>query len=203
MSNVAKWGRWAGSLVPVSLVLAVVGFGAALPGYSQWKYPIALLGATGIAHAQAFSTLGFVLPGLLAVAAAAGLLSAGHDRTQRIGLQLLLLSGLAFCGMGLLPLDPIDLDSRASQYHATAWLLWALAFIPGAGLWGLWLRQQPGGTLLGALSLLAATLVALLSFLPPGPWLPAPLAQRLAFLAWAGWWALTAWMWPQSRGTAV
>lgn len=194
VSNVAKWGRWAASLVPVSLILAVAGFGAALPGYSQWRHPVALLGATGIPHARAFSALGFVLPGLLAAAGAVGLLAGGQERMQRIGLQLLLLSGLAFCGLGLLPLDPTDLDGRASQYHATAWLLWALAFIPGAGLWGLSLRYRPGGARLGALCLLAAALVALLSFLPPGPWLPAPLAQRLAFLSWAGWWALAAWM---------
>lgn len=194
VSNVAKWGRRAASLVPVSLVLAVTGFGAALPGYSQRKHPIALLGAAGGPHAQAFSALGFVLPGLLAMAGALGMLAGGQDRGQRIGLQLLLLSGLAFCGMGLLPLDPTDLDGRASQYHAAAWLLWALAFIPGAGLLGLSLRRRSGGARLGTLCLLAAALVALLSFLPPGPWLPAPLAQRLAFLAWAGWWAVAAWM---------
>lgn len=197
VSNIANWGRWAASLVPVSLVLAVVGFGAALPGYSQWRHPVALLGASGVPHAGAFSALGFVLPGLLAVAGALGMLAGSGERGQRIGVQLLLLSGLAFCGMGLLPLDPTDLDSRASQYHASSWLLWVLAFVPGAGLLGLWLRGQPGGARPGALCLLAAALVGLLSFLPPGPWLPAPLAQRLAFLVWALGWPLLAWARPR------
>ncbi|MFT4247099.1 MAG: DUF998 domain-containing protein [Pseudomonas sp.] len=202
MSNIARWGRWAASLVPVSLVLAVAGFGAILPDYSQWRHPVALLGATGIPHAQAFSALGFALPGLLAATAAVGMLIGARGRMQRVGLQLLLLSGLAFCGLGLLPLDPTDLDSRASQYHATAWLLWVLAFVPGAGLLGLWLRRQPGDARLGARSLLAAVLLALLSLLPPGPWLPAPLAQRLAFLVWAAWWPLAACSWPWQRAVA-
>ena len=198
--NVAMWGRWAARLVVVSLVLAVVGFGLALPEYSQWRHPIALLGATGIPHARAFSALGFILPGLLAATGALGMLVAGvRERGPRIGLQLLLLSAMAFCGMGLLPLDPTDLDGRASQYHATSWLLWALAFISGAGILGLWLRGQSGSARLGVVSLLAAALVALLALLPPGLWLPAPLAQRLAFLVWAGWWALAGGLWPWSR----
>jgi hypothetical membrane protein len=203
VSNVVKWGRWAAALVPVSLVVAVAGFGAALPGYSQWRHPVALLGATGIPHASAFCVLGFVLPGLLAFAAVPGLLAGSRDKLQRIGLQLTMLSGIAFCGLGLFPLDPTDLDGRSSQFHATAWLLWALAFVPGAGMLGLWLRQQPGGRLPGAFCLAAAAALALLSFLPPGPWLPAPLAQRLAFLAWALWWPLASWTWPRARSTAL
>ena len=45
MADSAKWGRRAALLVPASLVLAVAGFGAALPEYSQWRHPVALLGA--------------------------------------------------------------------------------------------------------------------------------------------------------------
>lgn len=199
VSNVEKWGRWAACLVVVGLVLAVFGFGALLPDYSQWRHPVTLLGAIGVPHGQAFSVLGLMLPGLLAAAAALSMLVGVRDRVARVALQLLLLSALAFCAMGLLPLDPTDLDGRASQYHASSWLLWTLGFVPGVAALGLWLRGQAGGARLGVLSLLAALLVGLLSWLPPGHWLPAPLAQRLAFLTWALWWALAGgcWHWPQ------
>jgi hypothetical membrane protein len=186
VSDVIKWGRWTAGLLPVTLVLAVLGFGAVLPGYSQWQHPVALLGAHGVAHAQAFSVLGLVLPGLLAVATALAGMSVASGRLQRIGLQLVLLSGLAFSGLGL--------DGPASQWHATAWLLWVVAFVPGAGLLGMGLLRAAGNQRLAIVCLLAALLVGWLSLLPGGAGLPPPLAQRLALLAWALWWPLLMWL---------
>ncbi|MFP3345366.1 hypothetical protein R0J87_23070, partial [Halomonas sp. SIMBA_159] len=82
---------------------AVAGFGLALDDYSQLRHPVALLGATGIAHALAFDLLGFVLPGALAALAALAVFGVGGTKaawSHRVGVQLLFLSGLAFAAMG-------------------------------------------------------------------------------------------------------
>lgn len=197
MVGVAKCGRFAASVLPVALLTAVIGFGAALPGYSQWLHPVALLGAKGVMHAQAFCYAAFMLPGVLAIATALTLLPDGRDWRSRIGWQLLLLSGVAFFGLGLLPLDPLNLDGRASQYHASAWLLWVLAYASGAWLVGLGMWQRRSRRRLGAVCVLAAVLVLVLSLLPASRWLPSPLNQRMAFLVWAMWWPLIAWARPE------
>ena len=49
-----------------------------------------------------------------------------------MGCWMLAVSGVAFAAQGLLPLDVNSLDGPISQRHAAAWLLWWVAFIPGA-----------------------------------------------------------------------
>jgi len=179
------------------LVLVVAVFGLIVQGYSQWRYPVALLGASGIQYATAFNALGFIVPGLAAAFAALALFgahAAGQPWRHRVGVQLLFLSGLAFAGLGLFPLDPADLEGRATQWHSSAWLLWEVAFIPamlalGAAALG---RDRR----LAWLCFGAAAVVALTGFVPL---LPAPLAQRLGFAAWAAWFGLAAARWP-ARG---
>ncbi len=198
MAVIETMWRASGLAAAAAFVAAVAGFGAALPGYAQTLHPVALLGAQGVPNAGAFNLAAFLLVGMLAVAVAARLLSrlpAGAGWPLRIGGQLLVLAGLAFAGMGVLPLDPTDLDGRASQYHATAWLLWAVAFVPGALLLAAELLNRPGMRGLAWLTLAAGLGVALLSFGPP-TLLPQAIAQRLSFLAWLLWLALAAWRWP-------
>lgn len=171
---------------------------AALPGYLQGSHPVALLGAAGVPHALGFNLLAFVLVGGLGMATGISLLARMPPKagwSLRVGGQLIVLAGLAFIGMGLLPLDPTDLDGRASQSHATAWLLWAVAFVPGMLLIAAQLLNQPGMRALAWLSLAAGLLVAVLSFGPPGL-LRQAVAQRVAFLAWVGWLAVAGWSWP-------
>lgn len=175
-------------------LLAVVGFGLALDEYSQLRHPVALLGATGIPHAIPFDLLGFALPGALAAFAALASFGAGSaraPRAQRVGVQLLFLSGLAFAAMGLLPLDPTDLESRASQWHASAWLLWEVSFIPAALALGATALARDRG--LAWLCWGAAAVLLVTGFTPL---LPAPLAQRLGFAAWAAWFGIAAIRWP-------
>jgi len=177
------------------LVLVVTIFGLIVPGYSQWRYPVALLGATGGDHARAFSLLGFVLPGVVAALAALAVFAndaAGRSWNYRVGVQLLFLSGLAFAGLGLLPLDPNDLEGRATQWHSAAWLLWEVSFIPAMLALGLAAAGRHRG--LAWLCWGAAIIVLVTGFVPL---LPAPLAQRLGFAAWAGWFGLAAGRWPQ------
>ncbi|MEG2804554.1 DUF998 domain-containing protein [Stenotrophomonas sp.] len=179
-------------LGPASAVLfglAVIGFGAGLPGYDQGLHPVALLGAGGVPHALAFNLLGWLLPGLLASAVAVRLLQAlpaDSGWPVRVGGQLLLLAGLAFAALGLLPLDLEDLDGRSSQWHASAWMIWALAFVAGSVLVGIGRLRQPGGRALGRLALGCGLATAVLAFALQGV-LPAPLAQRLAFACWMLW----------------
>ncbi|WP_373401831.1 hypothetical protein, partial [Klebsiella pneumoniae] len=87
----------------------------------------------------AFNLLGFVLPGVLAAVVAERLrrsLPATAGWAPRVGSQMLLLAGLGFAAMGLLPLDVDDLHGPASQLHASAWMIWVLGFVAGTLLLG-------------------------------------------------------------------
>lgn len=192
--------RSIGAVAAALFVAAVVGFGAVLPGYHALRHPVALLGATGVPHAQAFNWLGLVLPGVLAAAVALRLLilmdrpapaAAGNGvgiagKAVRVGLQMLMLAGLGFAAMGLLPLDATDIDSPASQFHASAWMVWVLAFVPGALMAGAGALRLPGARALAWLHLGCGAAMLLAAFVLQA-WLPAPLAQRLAFACWVAW----------------
>jgi len=198
MSTTDGAQRSLGLIAATIFVLALAGFGATVPGYRQASHPVALLGAQGVPHALGFNLIAFVLVGALGMATGGSLLArmpAKGSWRLRVGGQLIVLAGLAFLGMGMLPLDPADLDGRASQAHATAWLLWAVAFVPGTVLIAAALRNAANTRLLAWLSLVAGLLVAGLAFGPPGL-LRQAIAQRLAFLVWVGWLAVAAWAWP-------
>ena len=185
-----RFVRHAGAAAALSFVLAVLVFGAALDGYFQHLHPVALLGAAGVPRATAFNALAFVLPGALAAWQTWALrttLPADAPASARIGLQLVLLSALAFALQGLLPLDPRDLDALATRLHATAWMLWWIAYAPGALLLGsaAW-RARPRRVLPFVAHLLGAASVLCLA-LAAERWLGAGIAQRLAFAAWFGW----------------
>jgi len=181
-------GRHAGWLAALCGVLAVLGFGAALEGYSQAQHPLALLGARGLPRALAFNLTGFVIPGLLAAAAAMALrarLPGDAGWSARIGARLLLLSALAFAAQGLLPLDPGDLDGPISQWHATAWTLWWIAAGAGALSIAAGLLRRPGWRTFACAALVASVLIVVLALSPPQSW-AAGVAQRIALGAWFG-----------------
>lgn len=170
------------------LALALAGIG--LPAYSHWLHPVALRGATGLPGAMLFNAGAFLLPGIALVLASRGLRPAlaGRGWAARIGLTLVQLSALAFAAQGLLPLEMRTLDTAANRLHALAWMLWWIAFAPGALL----LAIAGGcGRVAAAAGAAAALLVPWLAVLAPiGAWVG--LAQRLAFLAWFGWWIVAA-----------
>ncbi|WP_417472742.1 DUF998 domain-containing protein [Luteimonas mephitis] len=173
----------------VLFVAAVAGFGAALEGYSQARHPVGLLGASGVPHALAFNTLGFVLPGLLAAFVAWRLRVAMGDNAPwvaRIGAWLALLSAIAFVAQGLLPLDPGDLESDASRAHATAWTLWWVALLPATLLLALGLRGESESRARVLASVVAAVVVVALAMLPLDLLAPA-FAQRVVFATWLAW----------------
>lgn len=174
----------------VAFLLALLLANLGVPEYSHRVHPVALRGTAGLPWALAFNLLAFVLPGLLLAWAGqclrSDLRNAGWH--ARIGLALVQLSALAFAAQGLLPLDPADTDSRASQLHVLAWTLWWIAFVPGAALHALGARRGTGFALAGVA---LGALVPLLAVLAPiGQWVG--WAQRLAFGLWFAWWLLAA-----------
>ena len=178
-----------GALAAIAFVGAVAGFGVALSDYSQVWHPVAVLGAKGVPHALGFNLLGFVLTGVLAAVAALDLrhrLPADAGWPARVGAQLLLLSALGFIALGVLPLDPDDLHNEASSLHATAWLLWWVAFVPGATLLTFGMRGRSRWRPVVTASIVAAAVV-LFSALIAVALMPAGIAQRLGYAAWLGW----------------
>jgi len=188
--------RWTGAAAAVLHVLAAAGFGWALDGYSMAVHPLALLGAGGVPHAGLFNLLVLVLPGAASAGVAVWLsccLPATASRWSRVAAQMLLLAGLAFMAMGLLPLDAGDIDGPRSRLHAGVWMLWIVAFVPGALLLAAGGARLPGWKAVAWACTAAALGVVLAAFVLPGL-LPAALAQRLAFLSWAAWLVVLPWM---------
>lgn len=174
------------ALFALALVLARVG----LPGYSHDLHPVALRGASGLPFAFAFNLSAFVLPGALLLWTGQRMRDALADAgwLARIGNVLVQLSALAFAAQGMLPLDPGDVDAVASRLHALAWMLWWIAFVPGALLLA-FAAKRGGGFALACL--IAALMVPLIAvFAPIGLWVG--LAQRLVFGLWFGWWLVAA-----------
>ncbi len=166
----------------IGLLLANLG----LPEYSQRLHPVGLRGATGLPYAMAFNLMLFVLPGVLL--AISGQMLRGMLRDAgwlaRIGIVLVQLSAFAFAMQGVVSMDPSDMDTSMSRVHALTWMLWWIAFVPGALLLALGARR---GAAFALVSVLAALLLPLIAvFAPIGLWVG--VAQRLAFGVWFGWW---------------
>lgn len=196
-----KMLAWTGPLAAVIWIAAVVVFGARLEGYDQLRHPVSLLGARGVPDGELFSALGFVLPGLLAGAAALDLIlrmPANAPRTLRVAGQMLLLAAVAFVAMGGLPLDVEDIENQASQFHASAWLLWLVAFTAGAVALRLGAAKATAWRPLATLAVACALWSVCSAFLFEIA-MPAAMAQRLAFLGWLVW-LLGAWRLAPPRG---
>lgn len=186
--------RLAAVFAPLSFLAAALLAGMAIEGYSHLRHPLALLGAVQAPHPVAFGIFAFAVPGAISTWVAARLraqLPAAATWPARIGAQLALLAALAFAAQGMLPLDIADLDAGRSRYHASAWLLWALAFPAGTALLAAGLWHAPGWRRFAATSLAAGVAVVVCGFLASG-WVGAALVQRVAFLAWLGWGVLAA-----------
>lgn len=185
-----RWRMALPWLALASFALGLLTANIGLPEYSQRMHPVGLRGAVGLPHAMAFNLLLFVIPGLLLVLAGQALRGRlrGAGWLPRIGIVLVQMSALAFAMQGVLSLDPDDMDAAASRLHALAWMLWWIAFVPGALLLAMGARRGAG---FAVGSLAAAVLVPVIAvFAPIGLWVG--VAQRLAFALWFGWWALAA-----------
>jgi len=185
---------WAG-LALLLFVVALLGFGAALDGYSQTTHPVALLGARGVPHWYGYDVLGFLLPGLLAWWALV-LTGRAMERTAaggefgmmgRIGWTLCSMSALAFALEGLLPVDAArGLAYGLGRLHTAAWTVWWIAFVAGAVALVAGAGAHPGLRRTRIATAIAAIVVLALSFVVVIPGAPA-LGQRIAFVAWFAW----------------
>lgn len=187
MSRLLAYCGWLGA---ASCAVAIVLGGAWLDGFSHALHPPALPGASDVPGAMAFNIAGFIVPGLLAALVALGLYSVLPGTAgwlPRIGARMLLISALAFAAQGLFPLDLQDLDGPGSGPHASAWLVWWIAFVAGAPLLAVGLRRVRAVTIAAACVLLAMMLI-------PRTLLDPPLAQRIALAAWLIWLALAPWL---------
>ena len=151
--------------------------------------PLAWPGADGMPLAWVFNALAWMVPGLVVAVVALRLRAqAGPSLLAGIALRLMLLAGLAFAAQGVWPLDTRALDGDASRWHATAWMLWLLAFGAGALLSGIALRRLRWPAL-------AICAVCLLSPLALGP----IMGPRVLLLAWWAWTLLLALRVPGKR----
>ncbi|HHW4679537.1 MAG TPA: DUF998 domain-containing protein [Xylella sp.] len=190
--------RSTGTMAAIMFTASVTCFALALPEYRHMLHPVALLGAQGMPHAHLFNVFGFLIPGVLAAILATCLMTRHTKHASwslRIGMQLVMLSGLAFAAMGLLPLDLAELEGRATQYHATAWLLWVIAFSSATFLFTTSLLARQAFKPLMWATFIAGCIVVVSSFGPAGHSHPA-LAQRIGFSAWIIWLMLAGWRWP-------
>jgi hypothetical protein len=162
--------RHAGTLALVSALLAAAIAGAALDGYSHRDFPLAYLGAEGIPGA-----------GAVAWRLRAGVPVQASWRA-RIGARLIAFAALGYAAQGLLPLRPEDLGATVNGLHASAWMLWWIAFPSGAVL----LALGGAGRTLATLSAVSAVVVAVL-VLTPWEGAMAAIGPRLAFLVWLLW----------------
>jgi hypothetical membrane protein len=163
---------------------SVAGFGAAFDGFSNLRYPVAALGASGVPRAAVFNACAFITPGLLAAFVAQSLRARMRDArfVARLGVQALTLAALTFAALGVLPLDSHDLLSPASRLHAAVWTLWWVAFVAGAAMLSFGMRGTPHAR--RSWWVLATAIAALLfALVLPGA-VPVGLSQRVAFAAW-------------------
>ena len=180
-----RYARFAGPVALVMFAAAATICGAMLEGYSHREHPLALLGAIGVPRALVFNAFAFVLPGMLVVVVfwtMRSLLPAKAGWQLRIGMQLAVLSALAFATQGLFPLNADDPGGRANAMHALAWTFWWIAFA-AAGV----LLASGGPTRGFRWAAAVSTIVVLALALPPWPGAIAAFAPRLAFVAWFVW----------------
>jgi hypothetical membrane protein len=189
---IAFFSRHLALLAALCFLATLLGFGAAVDGYSHRIHPVAVLGGRTMPAAWAFNLLAFIVPGVLLAWQGWRLRDAldhGNHPVRapaRVGAQLLQLSALAFAAQGVLPLDLSDLQNPASARHAAAWMIWWLAFGIGAALLAVGLRDRLRWRHFAAGSLLVAVALPLCAVWLP-QWLAPGLAQRVGLACWFAW----------------
>lgn len=199
--RIGHLGLHAGWLAGAIFAAALLGLGAVVPGYEHARMPIGFLGMRGVPAAAYWNVAGFIVPGLLVAGFALALLAPlqrdGAGSTARIGVWLLLFSGLAFAGDGVIAYDLAAPDGAASKLHVALLTVALLAFLPATLALALGLRGRPqwrplaGPGLLLALATLASVLQPMTDAVPVLQGHPG-YAQRVTLAWYFLWLALAA-----------
>jgi hypothetical membrane protein len=142
-----RMGLHAGWLAGAVFAVALSWLGASVPGYEHAHMPVGFLGMRGVPLAAYWNVVGFIVPGLLVAWFALSLLAPlqrdGAGMLARIGVWLLLISGLAFAGNGVFAYDLAEPDGPASKLHVAMLTIVLLGFLPSTLLLALGLRRHP------------------------------------------------------------
>ena len=198
-----RMGLHAGWLAGVVFAVVLLWLGASVPGYEHARMPVGFLGMRGVPMAAYWNVAGFVAPGLLVAWFALSLLAPlqrdGAGMLARIGVWLLLISGLAFAGNGVFAYDLAEPDGPASKLHVAMLTIALLGFLPAALALALGLRARPrwrmlvGPGLLLALALLLSVAQPMADLVPMLQGNPG-YAQRITLALYFLWLALASWV---------
>ena len=185
--GVAAWAWfWAATAV----------FGALRPSYSHIANTISELGAVGTPHATAWNVLGFILPGLLFAIVGAAIARAANPQpslSRTFATILLVLSGLAVAGEGVMPAEMVngvaDAASSSTRGHFISSLISAAAWAVGALLLAGPMRRSANWRGLQIIGV-ALVVVALVSAFALRGILPDGLAQRIGNAFFCVWYVL-------------
>jgi hypothetical protein len=165
--------------------------------------PVGFLGMRGVPMAAYWNSAGFIVPGMLVAWFALSLLAPlqrdGAGMLARIGVWLLLISGVAFAGNGVFAYDLAEPDGPASKLHVAMLTIALLAFLPAALSLALGLRVRPrwrtlvGPGLLLALALLLSVAQRMADLVPMLQGNPG-YAQRITLALYFLWLALASWV---------
>jgi hypothetical membrane protein len=180
--------------------------GALRTSYSHSMNTISELGARGTPNATWWNVVGFIVPGVL-LALVGGVIAHSIDRDQS-GLRslsglLLVLSGLAIAGQGIIPADMTngvaDITSPYTRGHFISSLVAAAAWSIGVLLLTGPMKRSPEWRRLRVVSIVLVLLALVASFALRGT-LPDGLAQRLGNAIFFTWFVLTSLKLIQLRG---
>jgi hypothetical membrane protein len=170
--------------------------GGLRPSYSHSMNTISELGARGTPNATWWNVGGFIVPGLL-LALAGGVIAhaIGRDQSRLRSLSslLLVLSGLAIAGQGVIPADMTngvaDITSPYTRGHFISSLVAAAAWSIGVLLLTGPMKSSPEWHSLRIVSIVLVLLALVASFALRGT-LPDGLAQRLGNAIFFTWFVL-------------
>jgi hypothetical membrane protein len=171
-------------------------FGALRPSYSHSLNTISELGALGTPNATLWNIIGFIVPGLL-LALAGGVIAHSISREQSLlrslSRLLLVLSGLAIAGQGVIPAEMTngvaDITSPYTRGHFISSLISGAAWAIGALLLIGPMKRSPEWHDWYIVSIVLVSLTLVASFALRGV-LPDGLAQRVGNAIFFMWFVL-------------
>ena len=196
-----RTGLHAGWIAGLVFAVALLVLGALASGYDHATMPVSFLGMQGMPGAVYWNVAGFIVPGLLiawfALSLLAPLQADGAGPAARIGVWLLLISGLGYAGNGVFAYDLARPDGLASKLHVAMLTIALLGFLPSTLMLASGLRGRPAWRALAwpGLPVAAGVLLSVLQRMAdavPGLAGNPGYAQRVTLVLYFLWLALAA-----------